>query len=207
MSWVGKIAGAILDGRTLSRRVLDRELRPVLAERAADVVLDVGGAGGRRYRPYVRHRRYWTIDIQTKHRPSIQSDAHALPLADGSVDLVLSMQVLEHCRDPRLVIAEAHRVLKPAGRLILSTVLLYELHGSPHDYYRFTASALEDLSRPFAATRLIHLGNRFVAAYDLLVARSVLLNTVFGRPSFRLGTQPSTACPTGFILVADKGPR
>jgi SAM-dependent methyltransferase len=102
------------------------------------------------------------------------------------------------------VVEEAHRVLRPGGTLILSTVLLYELHGSPHDYYRFTASALEDLARPFERARLIVMGNRFVAAYDLLAARSVLLNSLLGRIAFRLGTKPSPACPTGFLLVAHK---
>lgn len=205
MSALGRLAAPFLDGSTLSRKILDRELRPVLASLDAHTVLDVGGAGGKRYRRYVRHVRYWTVDIDPRNRPSVRADAHRLPVLTGTVDLVLSIQVLEHCRDPRRVVDESCRVLKPGGHLILSTVLLYELHAAPDDYYRFTASALEDLAQPFASHQLIPLGNRFVAAYDLTIARSVLLNSVFGRPAFGFGTRASAQCPTGFILIAKKG--
>jgi SAM-dependent methyltransferase len=204
MRWLKSLVGRRLDGTTLSRKILDRELRPVLNALKAGIVLDVGGASGLRYRRLVNPRRYWTVDIQSTNRPSIQADAHRLPLKTGSIDAVVSVQVLEHCRDPRLVVEEAHRVLKPGGCLVLSTVLLYELHASPNDYYRFTASALEDLARPFETRRIIPMGNRFVASYDLLAARSVLLNTLLGRLAFRLGSRSSETCPTGFILVAGK---
>ena len=42
-----------------------------------------------------------------------------LPLADNSVDLIVSMQVLEHVQKPADVIREAFRVLKPGGYILL----------------------------------------------------------------------------------------
>src|SRR5215813_5582153 len=42
-----------------------------------------------------------------------------LPLSDQSIDCVLSTQVLEHVEEPALYLAEAYRVLKPGGALIL----------------------------------------------------------------------------------------
>jgi SAM-dependent methyltransferase len=199
-----RIASTLLDGQTLSRKILDRELKSVLAGTRACTVLDVGGASGARYRRLVDSTRYWTIDIQARNRPTVVADAHTLPIANESVDLVLSLQVLEHCIHPERVLQESHRVLVPGGRLVLSTVLLYELHGSPHDYYRFTASALRDLARDFERVQMTTLGNRFVAAYDLTLSRSVVLNSLFGRLAFRTGTAPSDSCPCGFILDAVK---
>jgi SAM-dependent methyltransferase len=204
MNWRQKVASRLLDGRTLSRRILNRELESVLGGSRPAVVLDVGGASGVRYRRLVQTERYWTCDLQALHRPAVVGDAHALPVRGGTVDLVLSVQVLEHCRNPAEVVRECHRVLRPGGRLVLSTVLLYELHGSPQDYYRFTETALRELTRDFIRVDVRPLGNRFVAVYDLTVARSVVLNSLAGRLLFLVSTSPSIECPCGFIIDATK---
>jgi SAM-dependent methyltransferase len=203
MSWK-RFASRLLDGRTLSRRILNRELTELLDGASAERVLDVGGASGIRYRGLVRAETYWTVDVQSINRPSIVGDAHDLPVASDGVDLVLCIQVLEHCIHPSRVIDELFRVLRPGGRLVLSTVLVYELHGSPHDYYRFSDSALLDMTRRFAQVRIITLGNRFVAAYDLTMAKSVVLNSLAGRAAYRLATAPSSGCPCGYIVDAIK---
>lgn len=206
MTWRSRIASVLLDGTTLARKILDRDLATLLGGTRASTVLDVGGAAGIRYRRFVASEQYWTLDVQSKNRPSVVADAHHLPVIDASVDLVLCLQVLEHCVRPDAVLRELFRVLAPGGRLILSTPLLYELHGSPHDYYRFTEAALRDLARQFETVTVHTMGNRFVAVYDLVAGRSVALNSVFGRLAHRFGTAPSDKCPCGFIVDAVKGP-
>lgn len=47
-------------------------------------------------------------------------DACRLPLADASVDLVTMFDVLEHIPDDAASVAEAKRVLKPGGTLLVS---------------------------------------------------------------------------------------
>ena len=44
-----------------------------------------------------------------------------LPLDDNDFDLVLCTDVLEHVRDVQLLLSEARRVLRPGGRLAVST--------------------------------------------------------------------------------------
>jgi SAM-dependent methyltransferase len=45
----------------------------------------------------------------------------ALPLADEVADLVLLVEVIEHLTDPASVLQEIRRVLRPGGRLFLTT--------------------------------------------------------------------------------------
>lgn len=49
----------------------------------------------------------------------LQAAAEDLPLAPHSFDLILSHEVLEHVVDDRAAAAEAVRVLRPGGRLLL----------------------------------------------------------------------------------------
>lgn len=47
------------------------------------------------------------------------TDGDRLPFEDGTFDIACSMGVLHHIEDPRSMIAEMRRVLKPGGRIIL----------------------------------------------------------------------------------------
>lgn len=52
---------------------------------------------------------------------AVRADLQRLPLAAGSVEVVVSLQTLEHLPDQAGFLAECARVLRPAGTLILST--------------------------------------------------------------------------------------
>ena len=49
------------------------------------------------------------------------ADAQSLPFADKSFDLVVSCECLEHIPKPEKALAEMYRVLKPNGKLVLTT--------------------------------------------------------------------------------------
>jgi SAM-dependent methyltransferase len=51
----------------------------------------------------------------------IRGDASRLPLRNASVDLVVSFETLEHVPDATAMVTEVRRVLRPGGRLVLST--------------------------------------------------------------------------------------
>jgi SAM-dependent methyltransferase len=50
----------------------------------------------------------------------IAGDATALPVADGCADAVLLLDVIEHITEPERVLAEAHRVLRPGGVVVVT---------------------------------------------------------------------------------------
>lgn len=54
--------------------------------------------------------------------------ADAIPLQDGEIDVVVSFETIEHLNDVKAFIRECHRVLKPNGRLVISTPNLPVYH-------------------------------------------------------------------------------
>ena len=54
-----------------------------------------------------------------KARYLLCGDGYELPFAPASFEVVLLIAVLEHTREPQRVLAEAKRVLKPGGRVVI----------------------------------------------------------------------------------------
>ena len=75
----------------------------------------------------------------------LEGSVEALPVEDGSFDLVLCTQVLEHVEDPAQAVRELHRVTSPGGRVLASTHGVQVYHPSPADYWRWTHAGLERL--------------------------------------------------------------
>ncbi len=75
------------------------------------------------------------IDIKIDKEGYLHHPSH-------SVDVVLSLQVLEHVSNVDLYLEEARRVLKPGGMLWLSTHGMWPYHPTPEDYSRWTLSGL-----------------------------------------------------------------
>lgn len=55
-----------------------------------------------------------------------ETDLATLPLADASVDVIMSRSVFEHLTDPESVYREFARVLKPGGRLVFLTANMWD---------------------------------------------------------------------------------
>jgi len=56
------------------------------------------------------------ISVRRDNLEFVRGDAHALPFADDTFDVVYCRYLLEHVADAARVVREMHRVLKPGGR-------------------------------------------------------------------------------------------
>ena len=129
----------------LSSRALLRELRPACTQlhgRALDL-----GCGNSPYQPLLTSiTSYVPYDVDRSSLGAhVIGTAESLPFASASFDSALCTQVLEHVAQPAQVIAEIARVLKPAGRLVLSAPQAWRLHEQPYDYFRYTRFGLQTL--------------------------------------------------------------
>ena len=82
---------------------------------------------------------------------------------------MLLLEVIEHLRLPDVALREAHRVLKPSGRLFLSVPFLYPIHDAPHDFRRYTLYGLQDILKRqgFRANSVRQHGNPIVASAQM----------------------------------------
>jgi SAM-dependent methyltransferase len=120
------------------------------AERAAaDLgryrVLDVG-CGFKPYEPlFAPHASEYVGVDPDNPAAELQGAVEALPVPDGSFDVVVCTQVLEHADDPAAAVRELRRVVAPGGRVLASTHGTAVYHPAPNDYWRWTHTGLEQL--------------------------------------------------------------
>lgn len=93
--------------------------------------------------------RLVSLDIYRTEKTDLVADAHALPLADGSVDGVWAQYVLEHVLDPWAVVAEIQRVSRTEGLVYAETPFLQQVHEGAYDFTRFTAGGHRWLFRSY----------------------------------------------------------
>jgi len=130
------------------------------------ILLDIG-SGYSPYRKYFKKTKYLTNDIKQNENKTIDIIGNiekGLPkVKSSSLDYILCTQVIEHLANPQFAFKEFKRLLKPKGKLFLTTNFLYQIHMAPHDYYRFTSYGLEHLGKSvgFKIDHLISHGGIF----------------------------------------------
>lgn len=101
------------------------------AERPGALLVDLGCGAGL-LAPHVRHLGYRHVGLDITGSAlrlagahgvlPVRADVLALPLPDEVADVVAAGEILEHVTDLRQAVAEATRVLRPGGVLVLDTV-------------------------------------------------------------------------------------
>ncbi|TRZ49950.1 class I SAM-dependent methyltransferase [bacterium] len=61
-----------------------------------------------------------------------------MPFAENSFDAIICSELLEHVPSPASVLHEAYRTLRPGGTLFICVPFMYQIHGDPYDFGRYT---------------------------------------------------------------------
>lgn len=105
-------------------------------------VLDFG-CGDQPYRSLFEARGATYLAADIDGEPDLRIEPGApLPVESRSIDAVVSFQVLEHVRDVPFYLGECRRVLRPGGKLFLSTHGTWPYHPHPTDFWRWTKEGL-----------------------------------------------------------------
>jgi len=190
--------------QTASRISLNRLLKRQFEKLEAGLVLDIG-AKSSSCREVIPHTHLLKLDIDSSNNPDICCDIHDFEWESNYFDTVVSIEVLEHLRDPERAISQIRRVLKVDGVAILSTRFLHHYHPDPEDHYRFTWDSLSYLFREFSEVEIFHHGNKAQAFWALINSggRSrVFLNIL--NPIISRFESARTQFPLGFVVWARK---
>lgn len=129
----------------LTSREYRKLLNTLLANYGSDKVIVNYGSGPR----ILNNRRdLINVDICSFDAVDVLSDTR-LPFKEDSVDLILSLAVLEHISQPSLAVSEMLRCLRPNGELFVFVPFMQPFHAAPYDYQRWTEVGLREVFRDF----------------------------------------------------------
>jgi SAM-dependent methyltransferase len=179
--------------------------------------VDVGG-GASPYHQFFRNAAtsFTCVDVAfsadsnpTGEISQLIGTAENMPLQDGSMDVALCNQVLEHVQDPVKACAEIHRVLATDGWFIGSVPHLSPVHLEPWDFRRFTDLGLRQLleNQGFRDIQIEGNGAVFSSAAFLISMDLMLSRRKQGHPQQFYSTRALLLSPlvgalnlTGWLL-------
>ena len=113
-------------------------------------ILDYG-CGSKPYKSLFRFYDYIGIDIENAGHPHTNEDidlffdGKTIPFEDGTFDSCFSSEVLEHVFDIDKSLAEIKRVLRPNGKILITTPFVWDEHEAPHDFCRYSSFGLKEI--------------------------------------------------------------
>jgi len=108
------------------------------------------GCGRKPYQNLFEVESYTGVDMAreddwTKSYADVLYDGKRLPFENEMFDGILSTEVIEHIPDAEPAVEELFRVLKPGGKLLITVPFVWNEHGMPYDYLRYTSAGITHL--------------------------------------------------------------
>jgi ubiquinone/menaquinone biosynthesis C-methylase UbiE len=204
---------------------------------AGQCVLDIGCGIGAYVKKFAAQRaQSFGVDIELERlqRAQLTTLAQAvserLPFGDDSFDMALLHEVIEHVQDDRQTIAEAVRVVKPRGRVIIfapNRGWPFETHGcfwrgqyhfgniplipylpdplrqrfAPH-VRTYTVNSIRKLTDGLPCHIVTH--TQIYPGYDNLIARRPMLGKALRAVTYTLEATPLRVLGLSHLLVLEK---
>lgn len=154
-------------------------------------ILDLGGSTKSGYHEILKgNHNFTTVNIDANYGCDLVFDIEkTFPLENESFDHIVCLNVLEHIFEFQNVLNESFRVLKKGGKMIIATPFMYNIHGSPDDYFRYTRSALQKMLKKsgFEQFTIEEMGNQIFSLNFQFFGGSFPAFSRFAIKSFVLG--------------------
>ena len=104
-----------------------------------------------------------------------KASAYKLPFTKNSFNLVIASEVIEHLKTPEKMLKEIKRVLKPKGKVIITTPI--KLFDKPEDPMHIQEFSVNDLNNQL---------NKYFSKVDIKTSHPYLLKKIYTTPWFRV---------------------
>jgi SAM-dependent methyltransferase len=98
--------------------------------------------------------QYVPVDIAPAIPDAVVPDARLLPFRVGSVDLVVSFDVIQHISQPERVLAEFARILRPGGLVLITFPFMYP-ECDFRDFQRWTMAGMAELMQQYGLSPVL----------------------------------------------------
>lgn len=110
-------------------------------------------------RPLFGSRQFIGSDMRPGPGVDRVEDLRSLSFEDGEIGTTICLDTLEHCEDPPQACRELHRVTAHGGICVISSVMLFGIHGYPNDYFRFTPEGFRSMLSGFDSVDVAGIGD------------------------------------------------
>jgi SAM-dependent methyltransferase len=167
------------DNLTILREL---EYRELLNLSLSGRVIDLGGSSKAGYQELIGgNPEISTANINADYGCDLIFDLEkSFPVESASYDGALCFNVLEHVYEYANIIKETGRILKSGGKFIVISPFIYQVHGCPDDYFRFSESALRRMlsDTGFEVSEVKNLGfGVFSASFQMLDGTTIFRMT------------------------------
>src|SRR5882672_8976641 len=120
-------------------------------------VLDIAPQDYLGAKEFFKLSRVFTFDINPSSGADYIADLcgdNSQLIEEGSFDIIICTEVLEHTLDPFSAVKEIFRVLKNGGIAAISTPFNFRIHGPLPDCWRFSEHGLRALFNQFSTIQI-----------------------------------------------------
>ncbi|MCZ6594625.1 MAG: class I SAM-dependent methyltransferase [Bacteroidetes bacterium] len=89
------------------------------------------------------------MDVFPFPNVNVLGNAHELPFKNYSIEAVAIIGVIEHLRNPQMIVKEIRRVLKRDGFVYAEIPFIQGFHPDPYDWKRYTIQGIGELFHEF----------------------------------------------------------
>lgn len=160
------------NGKTVARTLFNLEISNHV-KNVGSVVIDLGGGKNPSYERFwrINPEKFIRVDINEEAKPDVTANLNnQLPFSDNFSNTVFLFNVIYILENPVKTLREVNRILKPGGRLYITSPFIFNEAREPNDYWRFTSEGLEKILKEASFNEILikPVGERFSSAVYLI---------------------------------------